>query len=177
MTALVMTVVGAACCLVFQRRVRDRRAERRKQQAMSNALPEVIETIAVVVGSGGTLHTAFRVLTVSGPSVLEPSIEHLNDRVRAGVPLATAVLEWGDELGVAYRPLVGALLTAERDGAPLSQLLGRLADEAVAARRIRTEERSRALPVQLLFPVVLCALPAVIVGAVIPLILVSVGRL
>lgn len=173
MAGLSIGVLVTTVLLVSYRRARRRRSEARQRQALADALPEVIETVAVVVGSGGTVHEAIRVLTVSGPDPLEPGLGRLNDRLSVGVPLGAALLRWGDELGSPYRPLIGALLMAVRDGAPLSQLLSRLADEAMAASRLRAERRSKTLPVQLLFPVVLCALPAVLVGAVAPLVIVS----
>ncbi len=177
MVGFSVSVLLGGLLLVSLRGVRRRRAQARRRQALADSLPEVIETVAVVVGSGGTVHEAIRVLSASAPDGLEPSLGQLNDRLGAGLPLGAALLQWGDDLGLPYRPLVGALLMAVRDGAPLSQLLGRLADEAVAARRLRAERRSRTLSVQLLFPVVLCALPAVLIGAVVPLVIVSLSRI
>jgi hypothetical protein len=52
-------------------------------------------------------------------------------------------------------------------------LLTRLGAEARSARRIQAEIRARRLPVQLLFPLVVCSLPALLVGAVLPLLLLS----
>lgn len=177
MTGLLVAVFILGGLFLARGPLNRRRKERRRVEAIADAVPEVIEMVAVVVDSGGTIHEAVRVLGAAGPTSIRPSLEQLESRLRAGQPLATALLRWGDDLGSSHRPLVGALLAAERDGAPLSQLLGRLADEAVAARRIRTETKARSLPVQLLFPIVFCALPAVLVGAVVPLILVSVDRL
>ena len=177
MTGLLVVACILGCLFLARKPLTRRRNERRRVTAIGDAVPEVIEMVAVVVGSGGTVHEALRVLRAAGPLSIKPSLEALESRMRAGQPLAAALLRWGDDLGATHRPLISALLAAERDGAPLSDLLGRLADEAVAARRFRTEARARSLPVQLLFPVVFCALPAVLVGAVVPLVFVSVDRL
>lgn len=177
MTELLVTAFILGCLSLARRPLARRRNERLRAEAIGDAVPEVIEIVAVVVGSGGTIHEALRVLCTAGPTSIKPSLEALESRLRAGQPLAAALLRWGDDLGSAYRPLVGALLAAERDGAPLSQLLSHLVDEAVAARRIQAETQARSLPVQLLFPIVFCALPAVVIGAVVPLVFVSVDRL
>ena len=44
-------------------------------------------------------------------------------------------------------------------------------------RRRRAEEAARRLPVQLLFPLVLCVLPAFVLLAVVPLLLAAVPQL
>jgi hypothetical protein len=73
--------------------------------------------------------------------------------------------------------MVAALTATIRDGAPTSSLLLRLGDEARAVRRRQNERRARSVPVQMLFPLVCCSLPAVIVGTVLPLVLIGVDRL
>jgi tight adherence protein C len=68
------------------------------------------------------------------------------------------------------RALVAALVDAERYGTPLGPTLDRLAAEARRARQRRAEERARRVPVQLLFPLVTCILPAFGLLTVAPLI-------
>jgi len=58
------------------------------------------------------------------------------------------------------RPLAAALVDAERYGSPVGAALDRLATEARDHARRRAEERARRIPVLLLFPLVLCILPA-----------------
>ena len=62
------------------------------------------------------------------------------------------------------------LHNAERYGAPLEPRLDRLVDEVRAARRRRSEEAARRVPVKLLFPLVGCILPAFGLLTVAPLI-------
>jgi len=52
------------------------------------------------------------------------------------------------------------LAGAERYGTPLLPALDRLALDARLDRRRRAEEAARRVPVKLLFPLVLCVLPA-----------------
>ncbi len=62
-------------------------------------------------------------------------------------------------------------------GSRWSPVLERLSVEARMVRRRRAEEAARRLPVQLLFPLVLCVLPAFVLLAVVPLLLAAVPQL
>jgi tight adherence protein C len=73
------------------------------------------------------------------------------------------------ELGEPVRPLVRALTSSERYGVPLRDALDRLAVEVRLDRRRRAEEAARRVPVKLLFPLVLCVLPAFALLTVVPL--------
>ena len=81
------------------------------------------------------------------------------------------------DLGAAVRPLVAALVAAERYGAAVGARLERLALDARLAHRRRAEEAARRLPVQLLFPLVGCILPAFGLLTVVPLLAASMPRL
>ncbi|HET9442168.1 MAG TPA: type II secretion system F family protein, partial [Acidimicrobiales bacterium] len=72
--------------------------------------------------------------------------------------------------GEGARPLVAALVDAERYGAPLAAALDRVADAARLARQRAAEEEARRVPVKLLFPLVACILPAFGLLTVAPLI-------
>jgi hypothetical protein len=68
----------------------------------------------------------------------------------------------------ASRPLVALLVAAHRDGAPVVEPLTRLAGDLRADRRRAVEARARQVPVRLLFPLVLCSLPAFVLLAIVP---------
>jgi tight adherence protein C len=79
--------------------------------------------------------------------------------------------------GPAARPVLAALVASERYGAPLGDALAVLAVEARADRRRRAEEAARRVPVQLLFPLVLCVLPAFVLLTLAPLLAGALGSL
>ena len=72
-------------------------------------------------------------------------------------------------VGEAARPLVQVLVDSSAHGAPITTSLDRLGDEARAVRRRAAAQRARRLPVLLLFPLVLCILPAFVLLTVVPL--------
>ena len=152
------------------------RARRTKAQLVATT-PEVIDLLSVALGSGGTVLQALRLIEARGPQPIQPPVVRFHDRLQAGTPFSLALTELADDLGPSYRGTIAALAGAERDGAPISLLLARLGDEARATRRRLAEAQARRLPVQLLFPLVICSLPAVLVGAVVPLVVLSIDRL
>ncbi len=165
------------CTLIGVVLVRPRLAARRRRDSIADALPDVIDLILVAVSAGSTITGALELLEDRGPPVIREPFTALLGRLRAGETLSETLRHLADEAGPDYLPLSLVLTQAEREGAQLSSLLQRLADEAGTARRRRIEAAARRLPVQLLLPLICCSLPAVLVGAVAPLVIVSLRRL
>ncbi|MEL7207300.1 MAG: type II secretion system F family protein [Actinomycetota bacterium] len=164
-------VVGSL--VVAWRPLRHRRAAAAEAGATAAALPSAIEMCVVVLGAGGTIADCLRALADAGPPpVRGPTAAVLAANGR-GLPLDPTLRRWQRELGPAYQPLTGALLLAWEQGGPIGPLLDRLAVEAAAARRRQGDLRARRLPVLLLLPLVGCSLPAVIVGALVPVAVVA----
>ncbi len=157
--------------------LRPRLVARRRTEALADALPDVVDLVAVAISAGRTITGALELVADRGPTVIRAHSAASLDRLRAGETLPDALRHLADRAGPDYLPLALVLAQADRDGAPLSLLLHRLSDEALAARRRRNEAAARRRPVQLLLPLVCCSLPAVVVGAVVPLVIVSLRRL
>ncbi len=154
-----------------------RRRSRARRQEIDDALSEVADLLLVVLGAGASVSDSIGWLVDSGPDVVRPAFAAVIERSESGRSLVRSMSELVDDLSPAYWPMVTALTAAVRDGSPTSSLLLRLGDEARTARRRSNDRAARALPVQMLFPLVCCSLPAVLVGAVVPLALVALGRL
>jgi tight adherence protein C len=147
-----------------------RQEQRRRQAAVAVGLPEAVDLLHVAVGAGLSVHQA---VAVVGPRVVGPLGDEL---VRAvadasrGRRLADALDDIPVRTGETTRALVGALTAAERYGAALSESLERLAAEVRADNRRAAEAAARRVPVKLLFPLVVCILPAFGLLTVAPLI-------
>ena len=151
------------------------RLRARRQQALDNAvtaLPESLELCNVVLGAGGTIFDCLRVLTMHGPEPVRSAADKSIGSAHDGARLDVALRSFQDQLGLSFQPLTGALLLAWQGGS-ITILLNRLTTEANAARRRLGDLRARRLPVLLLLPLVVFALPAVLIGAVVPIVVVG----
>lgn len=159
-------VVGAA--VAAGPPLRARAARRRRQAALVDEVPDVIDLCRIAVDAGCTVRLALATVVAHGHGALVDALAGVLADVERGRRLAPALAELRS-LGDPVRPLLDALLAAERYGAPLAPGLERAAIEARSLRRRRGEEAARRVPVAMLFPLVLCILPALVLLTVVPL--------
>lgn len=138
------------------------------------SVPDLLDVLAISVTAGLSPHLAL----ARAPEVLPGHLGSLLLEARQDVELGTP---WRVALGQAasrYRVeelhrLARALHRAERLGSPVSERLRELSADVRSERRMRREERARRAPVQMLFPLVFLILPAFVLGAVVPALLVA----
>lgn len=150
-----------------------RRQVRADAERIAAAVPDLVDLYAVAVAAGLNVRLATAaVATRAPPGPLRGALADAWAEVEAGgARLADALEQIPARLGSeAVRPLVAALVDAERYGSALGVTLERLAAEARRTRQRRAEEVARRLPVKLLFPLVTCILPAFGLLTVAPLI-------
>jgi Flp pilus assembly protein TadB len=160
--APVVGVVGAAAVPAERRRL-----QRRASEGWAEALPDAVDLFALALGSGLTVPHALPIVAPRAPPPLGAALAEADDRFRHGEPLERS-LGRIVERAPAVRPLVGVLVAAHCDGAPVAEALTRLADEQRTARRRVAEARARQIPVRMLFPLVGCTLPAFVLVTVVP---------
>jgi len=155
----------------------DRSAARRRLARLAIDTPDVIDLLVLTAGSGLNLRLALSAVANRSPPSWRPALQAADDRIGLGQPLAASLDDASHELGEGAGPLLRALAAAERDGSPLLPTLRRLANDARLDRRRAGEEAARRLPVKLLFPLVLCVLPAFAVLTIAPLLASAFGSL
>lgn len=156
---------------------RERSRRRRARAVLVGDLPDVTDLFMLAAGAGLTVPLAVEVVArrASGPFAVE--LARVVTEVALGRRLSDTLEEVPDRLGEEARPLVSALVAADRYGAPLLDGLERLGVELRHDRRRRAEEAARRVPVKLLFPLVLCTLPAFALLTVAPLLAGALGSL
>lgn len=155
-------------------RARARRLARDRE--VRTALPDTVDLFRLAVGAGLSVHQAVDAVAHHAPAPVGATLAEARRRVELGERLGDA-LDVLDDLGDPALALAAALRGAARYGSPLGAGLERVAADARVLRRRRAEEDARRLPIQLLFPLVLCVLPAFGLLAVVPLLLASLQSL
>jgi tight adherence protein C len=150
--------------------VRARRTRRAWQAAIDASLPEVVDLLVLATGAGLTVRHAVAAVAARADGPLAPVLTRAVAEADQGRRLADALEEVPARAGESTRPLVGVLVASERYGAPVSAGLERLAAEVRADTRRRAEAAARRVPVKLLFPLVVCILPAFGLLTVAPLV-------
>lgn len=173
--APVLVPIPVAAGAIGPRLTRRREAEV-ERRAWADALPDAVDLLALGLGSGLAVAPALALAAPRTPAPLGPALARAHDRVVHGAPLADALEHVADQ-GPASRPLIALLVAAHRDGAPVVDPLTRLAVDLRADRRRAVEARARQVPVRLLFPLVLCSLPAFVLLAIVPPVLAAITDL
>lgn len=158
-------------------RRRARRAAARLVEQVADELPQLVDLLVLAAGAGLTPMAAVRVATQRMDGPIAKALAAADRAVELGEHPEVAFEAVVVELGEPVRSLVSALLASLREGTPLEAVLTRVGEEARLLRRRQAEEAARRVPVRLLFPLVLCTLPAFALLTVVPLVISALGSL
>lgn len=148
------------------------RHERIRTRRIADTAPELIDLFGIAAAAGRPVPTALVTIAPRAPEPIRADLATAARRLGHGASVATA-LDGLRSLGPAHEPLIEVLIAAHRDGTPILGALDRIADSARDRRRRDAEARVRRLPVTMLFPLVLCVLPAFGLLAVVPILVAS----
>lgn len=165
-----LALAGAAATALHGRWRRVRSARAVDVAQIERDLPDLVDLLSLAVGAGLSVPAALPVVAPVAPASLRSDLRAAVDAVAGGRPSDEAVATLGAHWGAPGRPLVHALADHLRYGTPVLPALERVAAESRTRRRRAAETRARKLPVLLLFPLVLCTLPAFGLLTVAPLV-------
>jgi hypothetical protein len=166
----VMATAALAATAAAAWHARGRTLRRRQEVALAADVPEVADLWVVAAGAGLTVPLAVEAVGRRGAGPLARQLAAAAAEAAAGRRLGDVLDDLPSRAGEAARPLAAALLACLRDGAPVLPTLTALAVEAREHERRRVEQAARRVPVLLLFPLVLCVLPAFALLTVAPLV-------
>lgn len=143
--------------IILSNRADDRQAE------IERALADSLDQITVCVEAGLSFESALsRVAASKGP--LADEFGRLLQDIQIGIPRERALESLLSRTDVSdLRVFVNAMNHAERYGIPIAHVLRVQATELREKRKQRAEERALKMPVKLVFPVVVCILPALFI--------------
>lgn len=159
-------ILGAGVGFVLPEILLQQRIKKR-QQAITLAMPDAMDLMAVSVEAGLTLDAAFkRLVSHENKSTHDLSQEvrlFLKD-VQLGRPRREAFKELGQRAGVRdLQLLTTALYQAEAWGVEMAKVMRVQADHLRVRRLQRAEEQAMKAPIKILFPLAFCIFPAIFV--------------
>jgi tight adherence protein C len=141
---------------------------------MEAEVPPLLDVLSLSVAAGLTPRLALERVTELAKGPLGEELRAARHEVSLGASWRQALQRVASRTGLRdIRRLAVTLERSERLGTPVSDHLRRLAREVRAERRAAAEERARRVPVLMLFPLVFLILPAFVLAAVVPAVLVA----
>lgn len=138
--------------------------ESSRKTAIRRALPDMLDmlTISVEAGLGFDAAVAKLVANSSGP--LAQEFSRMLQEVQAGIPRQDALRHLSERTDVSeVATFVTSMVQAEVFGISVSKVLRSQAREMRVKRRQSAEEAAQKAPVKIVFPLVLCILPATLI--------------
>jgi tight adherence protein C len=140
---------------------------RRRQRELSEYFPDALDLIRVCVEAGLGLDAAFarveKEIRVSS-KVLYDELHAISLEVRAGASRERALKNFALRTGLdEISALAAVLVQVERFGTSVADSLRIHSEGLRTKRRQSAEERAARVPVKLLFPMIFCIFPALIV--------------
>lgn len=148
-----------------------------RRKAIRIALPDVLDMLTISVEAGLGFDQAIAKLagTTTGP--LPQELARMLQEVQAGTERAVALRRMAERCDVGeLSTFVTAIVQAEQMGIPIANVLRIQAREMRLMRRQRAEEQGQKTPVKIVFPLILCILPATLIVVVGPAV-VGIGSL
>ena len=140
---------------------------RKRQEAITDALPDALDLLTVCVEAGLGINSAFLRISeefrLSSPTLSE-EFDVVNREMVAGKPRMDALRALADRTGVEdVKSLVAMLIQTERLGTSLAQSLRVHSDSLRVRRRQRAEEAAAKTTIKLVFPLVFLLFPALFI--------------
>lgn len=159
---VLLAVLAMGGYLVADLVLYSRAKERQKQ--IGQALPDTLDQITIAVEAGLGFDAAMARAGATGTGPLAEELMRTLQDVHAGMSRSQALKRLVERTNVTeLRHFVLALLQADSYGVPVAQVLRVQAAELRVKRRQRAEERAMKIPVKVIFPLILCILPAMFV--------------
>jgi tight adherence protein C len=165
-TLLLLAVLGAGAGLALPGSFLRAKA-RKRQEAITDALPDALDLMTVCVEAGLGINSAFvriaEEFRLASP-VLSEEFDIVNREMVAGKPRIDALRALADRTGVEdVKSLVAMLIQTERLGTSLATSLRVHSDSLRVRRRQRAEEAAAKTTIKLVFPLVLLLFPALFI--------------
>lgn len=142
---------------------------RTRQELIRRALPDTMDLLTISVEAGLGFDAALSQVVKSTEGPLAHEIARMLQEMQVGAARVDALRSLADRSDVdELRGFTLAMVQAEQFGVSISKVLRSQADVLRTKRRQRAEEKAMKVPVKILFPLIFCILPAMLIVLVGP---------
>jgi len=136
----------------------------KRQARIVSALPDALDMMTVCVEAGLGFDSALAQVARNTRGPLAQEFARTLQEMQIGLSRAQALRSMVTRTTVPeLRSFVGALVQAGELGIPVARVLREQSAEMRIRRRQRAEERAQKVPVKIMFPLVMCLFPALLV--------------
>ncbi|MFA5788215.1 MAG: type II secretion system F family protein [Actinomycetota bacterium] len=135
-----------------------------RQESIRRTLPDALDLLSITVEAGLGFDAALARVArqVGGP--IGEEMHRVLQEIQLGRPRSEALRDLADRSTVdELKSFVMAMVQADIFGIAIAKVLHVQAHEMRVKRRQRAEERAQKLPVKIVFPLILCIMPALFV--------------
>lgn len=137
---------------------------RERQEQIRIKLPDTLDQLTICVEAGLGFEAAMARVGRTGDGPIADEFIRTLQEMQIGSTRAEALRALAERTQVTeLRRFVLAMLQAESYGMPVADVLRTQASELRVKRRQSAEERAMKIPVKIIFPLVLCILPALFI--------------
>jgi len=166
-TVVVVPIAGVVGYYLPEWLLRSRSGKRQHQ--IQRALPDALDLLSITVQAGLGFDAALERVSREMGGPLGDEFYRVVQEMRLGKGRGEALRDLAERTTVdELKSFVMAMVQAEIFGISISQVLHVQAEELRLKRRMRAEEQAQKLPVKIVFPLILCIFPAMMVVLVGP---------
>jgi tight adherence protein C len=140
---------------------------RHRQERLDKALPDILDMFVICMEAGLSLNASLQRVAEEVRKVYQDFADELQivaGELRAGIPWAEAFDNLGKRTDVpSIRSMVGLMIQSNKLGASISEALRHHSEFIRTQRVLRAEERAAKLPLKMIFPLIFCIFPAIII--------------
>jgi tight adherence protein C len=136
----------------------------KRQHEIQRALPDALDLMSITVQAGLGFDAALERVSREMGGPLGEEFYRVVQEMRLGKGRGEALRDLSERTTVEeLKSFVMAMVQAEIFGISIAQVLHVQAEELRLKRRMRAEEQAQKLPVKIIFPLILCIFPAMMV--------------
>jgi tight adherence protein C len=140
-----------------------------RQKEILRTLSDTLDLLTISVEAGLSLNAAIAQVVQNVPGVLSSEFARMLQEIQLGVPRADAFRNLAERTDVdELNAFALAMIQADVFGVSIASVLRTQAQQLRIKRRQRAEQKAQQTPVKIVFPLILCILPALFVVIVGP---------